>query len=83
MSTGGAASAGLKYWPFGAERTGMAPIDKGYTGQQKENVTTLGAYYYKARFYSTTLGKFLSPDPFVPEDSSRGWNRYAYAYSSP
>jgi hypothetical protein len=33
----------------------------GYTGQAW--IPELGMYYYKARFYSPTLGRFLQTDP--------------------
>lgn len=69
----------IAYWPFGATRSGTVGTDKQYTGQQKELVSTLGAYYYKARFYSTTTGAFLSSDT-VP---GGGLNRYAYAVGNP
>ena len=32
-----------------------------YTGQQL--IPALNLYYYKARFYSPTLGRFLQTDP--------------------
>jgi len=42
----------------------MTGTDKKFTGQQEEG-TALGLYDYGARFYSTKLGRFLSPDPLV------------------
>jgi len=55
----------VKYYPYGSVRAGtMDGTDKKFTGQQEEG-TALGLYDYGARFYSTKLGRFLSPDPLV------------------
>jgi RHS repeat-associated protein len=69
-----------KYWPYGATRSGaIAQTDKLYTGQQQELGDALGLYNYKARFYSTVTGRFVSADP----KTSDGLNRYAYARNNP
>jgi hypothetical protein len=39
-------------------------------------------YFYKARFYDSTLGRFLSADTLTP-GGPEGLNRYAYANNSP
>jgi len=49
-----------------------------YTGQM--NPTSLGLYYYKARWYSPTLGRFLQTDPIGYDD---GLNWYAYVKADP
>src|SRR5581483_3004867 len=38
-----------------------------------------GLYNYKARFYSTVLGRFVSADPTQPTGSWVALNRFAYA----
>jgi RHS repeat-associated protein len=76
----------VKYWPYGGMRSGgITETDKLYTGQQIEPSTTgLGLYNYGARFYSTTLGRFLSVDPVVPEVyNPQDWNGYAYVRNNP
>ena len=54
-----------KYWPYGATRSGaITQTDKLYTGQQQEaGDDAMGLYNYKARFYSTVTGRFVSADP--------------------
>jgi RHS repeat-associated protein len=49
-----------------------------YTGQTW--LPELGMYYYKARIYSPTLGRFLQPDPIGYGD---GMNMYAYVGGDP
>ena len=70
-----------KYWPYGAVRSGsVSQTDKLYTGQQEEpGDSALGLYNYKARFYSTVLGRFVSADTSTKD----GYNRFAYVRGNP
>ena len=49
-----------------------------YTGREWEPET--GLYYYRARHYDPTLGRFLQPDPIGYAD---GLNMYEYVGSDP
>jgi RHS repeat-associated protein len=78
----------MKYYPYGAERSvsGDMITDKLFTGQQKEpeGVSTLGLYNYGARFYSTLVGRFLSPDPVIAKlGDPQVLNRYSYVRNNP
>ena len=73
----GNATAIRGYGPFGENGT-MAPNRFGYTGQQY--IAGLGLYYYKARWYSPTMGRFLETDPIGYGD---GVNWYAYVGNGP
>jgi RHS repeat-associated protein len=77
----GAVLSTQKYWPYGAVRSGsLSQTDKLYTGQQIEpGDSALGLYNYKARFYSTTLGRFVSADTKATD----GLNRYSYVGDNP
>ncbi len=83
-SDAGAVISEMAYWPYGATRSGgITQTDKRYTGQQEEpGDAALGLYNYKARFYSTTLGRFVSADP-VQGSSAGGMNRFSYALNNP
>lgn len=65
------------YGPFGEPGSTTGTRFK-YTGQAY--VESLGLHYYKARFYSHSLGRFLQPDPAGYAD---GPNLYAYVGNNP
>jgi RHS repeat-associated protein len=77
----GAVVASEKYWPYGATRSGaITQTDKLYTGQQAEpGDSALGLSNYKARFYSSVTGRFVSADSVTVD----GLNRYAYVRNNP
>jgi RHS repeat-associated protein len=46
----------IKYLPFGETRSGSVPTDKLFTGQRLDDT---GLYYYNARYYDPTIGRFI------------------------
>ncbi|VTU24079.1 Cell wall-associated polypeptide CWBP200 [Variovorax sp. PBL-H6] len=73
----GASTGIYSYGPYGEPNTTTGPRFR-YTGQQL--IGDLGLYYYKARFYSPSLGRFLQTDPIGYKDDV---NLYAYVGSNP
>lgn len=55
---------------------------RGFTGH--EHLDRTGFIHMNGRIYDPVLGRFLSPDPFVPyPTSTQSWNRYSYVRNSP
>ena len=55
-----------------------------YTGKERD--TESGNDYFGARYNSSAMGRFLSPDPSMGSVALRNpqtWNRYAYALNNP
>ena len=73
----GAGTAAHSYGPFGEPNVTTGSRFK-YTGQV--HMSNLGLYYYKARFYSPALGRFLQTDPIGFADDT---NLYAYVGNNP
>lgn len=73
--TAGAVTNRYSYSPFG-EANDMTGTTFGYTGQRYDSETEL--WFYKRRYYSAKLGRFLQPDPIT----SLG-NLYAYCSNDP
>jgi len=55
-NTTGASSTSQRYYPYGTQRGGGA-VDTPYrfTGQREES--TIGLYYYNARWYDPSVGR--------------------------
>ena len=52
-----------------------------YTGKELDNT---GLYYYEARYYDATVGRFLSADTLVPNpEDPQDLNRYSYVDNNP
>jgi RHS repeat-associated protein len=61
--------------------TGTSPTDKKFTGQRLDNT---GLYYYNARYYDPSIGRFISADTIVPNPANpQSLNRYSYCRNNP
>jgi RHS repeat-associated protein len=55
-----------------------------FTGKERD--TESGNDYFGARYYASTMGRFLSPDPLLSSahpGNPQTWNRYAYVRNNP
>jgi len=83
--TTGAVEENLAYYAYGATRIDShtpADVPFKYTGKELDNST--GLYFYGARYYDATLGRFISADTIVPDPRNpQELNRYTYALNNP
>ena len=71
----------MKYAPFGATIVGSVTTDKKFTGQRLDDT---GLYYYNARYYDPTIGRFISADTVVQSPyNPQTLNRYSYCLNNP
>jgi RHS repeat-associated protein len=57
-------------------------FSRGYTGH--EHMDMFGLINMNGRMYDPTLGRMLSPDPYVPDGTyTQDFNRYMYARNNP
>jgi RHS repeat-associated protein len=82
----GAVLARQYYYPYGGVRPGpnnALPTDRTFTGHYTE--TGLGSLmYFRARYFSPLIGRFLSADSIVPEPGNpQALNRYAFVLNNP
>jgi RHS repeat-associated protein len=82
VSPTGVKVADMQYKAWGETRssTGDTPTDYQYTGQRNES--GIGLYYYNARWYDASLGRFAQADTVIP-GGVQGYDRYAYVNNSP
>src|SRR5208283_3528407 len=80
VGSGQSIATSYTYQPFGATTVGGAANGNSYQFTGRENDST-GLYYYRARYYSPNLQRFVSQDPI----GFRGGdpNLYAYVLSDP
>lgn len=76
-NSAGTSTATYSYGPYG-EPNVTTGVRFRYTGQQY--IGGLNLYYYKARFYSPAIGRFLQTDPIGTADDL---NLYAYVGNNP
>jgi len=79
------------FFPYGGEEDFANNCAQNYKFTGKERDSETGNDYFGARFYSSTFGRFLSPDwsdetdpvPYADEDDPQTLNLYAYVRSNP
>jgi RHS repeat-associated protein len=76
-NSSGTVTNSYKFGPFG-ESAPLTGTTFGFTGQRYDTET--GLYYYKRRYYSPSIGRFLQPDPKGYVD---GLNLYYYVKNDP
>ncbi len=83
-NSSGGKVAELRYHPWGGTRftDGATPTARRFTGQVED--VAIGLYFYNARYYDPTLGRFLQADSIVPSPANpQSLNRYSYVLNSP
>jgi len=83
-NTSGLLAQLIEYDPWGkvSRSEGAGDSLRRFTGQQLDPES--GLYYYGGRYYDPELGRFISPDPFVPQpDDPQSLNRYSYVLNNP
>jgi len=75
-----------KYYPYGEDRSSPPPTNDQVKFVTYTRDSATGMDYADQRYYASTYGRFMSPDPYMasggPTDPS-SWNRYAYTRGDP
>jgi RHS repeat-associated protein len=88
LSSIGTKQAELRYKAWGETRytSGNTQTTFRYTGQRQEISLggVEGLYYYGARWYDSSLGRFVSADSIIPgAGNPQAWDRFAYVLNNP
>jgi RHS repeat-associated protein len=73
-----------RYFPYGEEATSTANDADKFATYYRDAGS--GFDYADQRYYSATVGRFLTPDPYVASGGAgnpASWNRYAYVEGDP
>jgi RHS repeat-associated protein len=73
-----------RYYPYGVTRwsSGTLPTDYRFTGQREDGYIKLTVM--SARWYDAQLGRWISPDPIVPDPANpQSFNRLSYVRNNP
>lgn len=72
------------FYPFGGERVIVDSLDNQYKFTGKERDTESGLDNFDVRYYSSSLGRFISPDLIVGTIARpQSLNRYTYGWNNP
>src|SRR5262249_52417514 len=78
--------ASYEYFPFGGMKTeSCAQLNAGFTGKERD--AAAGLDYMLARYYSSSLGRFMTVDPsgdmHTTLPNPTHWNRFMYVLNDP
>jgi RHS repeat-associated protein len=90
-SAAGAVEEESDYYPFGTEMLVTGPGANYYKFTGKERDIETGLDYFGARYYASSMGRWMSPDwsvkfepvPYAKLDNPQSLNLYAYVYNNP
>ena len=88
-STGTACEQDIDYYPYGGQQNDSCPtVLQHYKFTGKERDTESGLDNFEARYFGSSLGRFMSPDPeqidgFDHLSNPQSWNGYAYVHNNP
>jgi len=87
-STGTTFEQDIDYFPYGGQENDYSPnVAQHYKFTGKERDSESGNDYFGFRYYASTMGRFLTPDPAgmmaVDIGSPQTLNRYAYVVNNP
>lgn len=74
------------YYPFGGERVISTAGSNHFKFTGKERDAESGLDNFGARYDSSSMGRFMSPDPLIASarlEDPQSWNRYSYALNNP
>ena len=72
-----------KAWGETRYAFGNSPTKYQYTGQFSYE-SDFGLYFYNARWYDSSLGRFAQADSIIPQNQGvQAWDRYAYSNNNP
>jgi RHS repeat-associated protein len=84
-SAGGWPLQSNQFMPFGQEiGADVSPNHYKFTGKERD--TESGLDYFGARYYASTMGRWMNPDPAMESEIleiPQTWNRYSYVYNRP
>ncbi len=85
LSTSAASvSDSMDYLPYGELLSGGSSTTHKFTGKERDAES--GLDNFEARYFSSSLGRFGSPDPLLNSgrpDNPQSWNRYTYTLNNP
>jgi RHS repeat-associated protein len=81
----GSGQQAYDYLPFGELTRGAFVTDHLFTGKERDSESNLDNF--GARYDSSAMGRFMSPDPKIPSIrhlvNPQKWNKYSYTLNNP